>query len=209
MDEWDDDALTTALRRRATAMDVGEVATAATTVRQRPRRRRLARSPIRRRGGRRGARQRRPRRRLRPARRGPARGGAGDPADARHGAVDGRRHQHDRAPVDATVVGHGNVATRHHRRCRRLHRARAATTAPRTTEVIPYSSSGGSIEVEVSPNGLRLVGQPDPAPGYTVEIEDDPRPDRSRGGVLESGDRRSRITVELVDGQPEPQIEEN
>ena len=83
----------------------------------------------------------------------------------------------------------------------------AAPTAARPTEVIPYSSAGGSIEVEVSPSGLRLVGQPEPAPGYTVEVEDD-RPDRVRVR-FESGDRRSRITVELVDGQPEPQIEES
>ena len=45
-----------------------------------------------------------------------------------------------------------------------------------------------------------------PPAGYSVEVEDD-GPDRVRVR-FESGERRSRITVELIDGALVPQIDE-
>ena len=53
---------------------------------------------------------------------------------------------------------------------------------------------------------ISLLGEPQPAAGYSVEVEDN-GPDRVRVR-FESGERRSRITVELIDGALVPQIDE-
>ena len=53
---------------------------------------------------------------------------------------------------------------------------------------------------------IRLLGEPEPSGGYSVEVEDD-GPDRVRVR-FESGERRSRITVELIDGTLVPRIDE-
>ena len=69
-----------------------------------------------------------------------------------------------------------------------------------------YDSLGGSITVEQVGTTIRLLGEPQPASGYSVEVEDD-GPDRVRVR-FEDGERRSRITVELVDGMLVPQVDE-
>ena len=81
--------------------------------------------------------------------------------------------------------------------------AASGTTNTRRAE---YDSLGGSITVEQVGSTIRLVGEPEPFGGYSVEGEDD-GPDRVRAR-FESGERRSRITVELVDGTLVPRIDE-
>ena len=81
--------------------------------------------------------------------------------------------------------------------------AASGTTSTRRAE---YDSLGGSITVEQVGSTIRLVGEPEPFGGYSVEVEDD-GPDRVRVR-FESGERRSRITVELVDGTLVPRIDE-
>ena len=168
-------------------MDVGDVATAATTVQQRARRRRLARCR-RRRGGRRGARQRRLRRPvLHAPRRGPARGGRRRPSRR-----SSRCHRRSPPPRCAPSTPPSS-ATRHHR-------VRTDCTArpPRPANQLKSSRTAALAARSRSrcrPNGLQLSRATRSGTlASTVEIEAD-RPDQVRVR-FESGDRRSRITVD-------------
>jgi hypothetical protein len=75
-------------------------------------------------------------------------------------------------------------------------------TAP-TVQDFPYSSAGGSIVVRLSGGALSLLSS-SPAGGYTAEVHDS---GPSRVEVrFSDGSTEWRIRVDLVDGQPQPEI---
>ncbi len=193
-DPWDDRQLAAALRRRADALDVGDLDAAATIVRRRAGRQRRVRI---------GATV------LSVA----VLGAAGVVAVR---SIDGGQDvvrtpatetpvvtTSPPAPTTETVPPTVTVST---------------TTVPGTATPTSvgsvtrspgqagYESVGGSITVEHVDDSVHLLGEPQPAAGYSVEVEDD-GPERVRVR-FESGERRSRITVELVDGALVPQIDE-
>jgi hypothetical protein len=199
-DPWDDRQLAAALRRRADALDVGDLDAAATTVRRRAGRQRKVRI---------GATV------LSVA----VLGAAGVVAVR---SIDGGQDvvrtpateppvvtTPPSAPTTETVPPTVTVSTTivpeivPGTATRTPTSADSATTS---TGQAQYDSLGGSITVEQVGDTIHLLGEPEPAGGYSVEVEDD-GPDRVRVR-FESGELRSRITVELIDGAPVPQIEE-
>ncbi len=80
-----------------------------------------------------------------------------------------------------------------------------ATTAAPTTRT--YDSVGGSITVRLAGGVISLAGDPVPAPGFSVRIDDN-GPDRVRVR-FELGDQRSEIRVDLEDGELIPEIIES
>jgi len=190
-DPWDDRQLAAALRRRADALDVGDLDAAATTVRRRAGRQRRVRI---------GATV------LSVAVLGTAGVVAVRSID---GGQDVVRTPATEPPVVTTPppAPPTTVPT-----------TTPATTVPETagptsaasvttsTGQAEYNSLGGSITVDEVDDTINLLGEPQPAAGYSAEVEDD-GPDRVRVR-FESGERRSRITVELIDGALVPQIEE-
>ena len=67
-----------------------------------------------------------------------------------------------------------------------------------------YDSTGGSISVRMDGGVLAIDGEPRPAPGWSVRVDDD-GPTRVRVR-FERDDRRSEIRIDLVDGRLEPRI---
>jgi hypothetical protein len=190
-DPWDDRQLAAALRRRAEALDVGDLGAAATTVRRRAGRQRKVRI---------GASV------LSVAVLGAAGVVAFRSIDSGQDVV---RTPATEPPVVTTLPPAPTVPTT-------TVPTTTVPTAPSVTVVttVPptsaqpgeYHSLGGSITVQQLGDTIQLLGEPEPADGYSVEVEDD-GPDRVRVR-FERGELRSRITVELVDGAPVPQIEE-
>lgn len=80
----------------------------------------------------------------------------------------------------------------------------AEPTAP-AASTTAYSSEGGAITVRLTGGTIALDGDPEPADGWTVRIDDD-GPDRVRVR-FERDDERSEIRVDLTaDGRLEPRI---
>jgi hypothetical protein len=193
-DPWDDRQLAAALRRRADALDVGDLDAAATTVRRRAGRQRKVRI---------GATV------LSLAVLGAAGVVAVRSIDGGQDVVRTPATQppvvttRPPAPTTETVPPSVTVSTTTMPGTATPTAAGSVTTSPRQAG---YDSVGGSIMVEQVDGSVHLLGDPQPAAGYSVEVEDD-GPDRVRVR-FESGERRSRITVELVNGALVPQIEE-
>ena len=80
------------------------------------------------------------------------------------------------------------------------------TVPPATSPMPPpaptparYDSTGGSISVRIAGGVLVIDGEPRPAPGWSVRVDDD-GPTRVRVR-FERDDRRSEIRIDLVDGR--------
>ena len=194
MDDWDDHQVAAALRRRADALDVGDIDAAGASVRRRARRQRTLRA-------------------------GATVVSVAVLAIAGVVAVrsiDGGREvvrtpatdppvvtSPPPAPTTATVAPTMEVSPTTVPGTAAPTAAGNASTSPGQAD---YDSLGGSITVEQAGTTIRLLGEPEPADGYSVEVEDD-GPDRVRVR-FEAGERRSRITVELIDGALVPRIDE-
>ena len=193
-DPWDDRQLAAALRRRADALDVGDLDAAATTVRRRAGRQRKVRI---------GATV------LSVAVLGAAGVVAVRSIDDGQDVVRTPATQppvvttSPPTPTTETVPPTVTVSTTIVPGTATPTPAASATTSTGQAE---YNSLGGSITVEQVGDTIQLLGEPEPAGGYSVEVEDD-GPDRVRVR-FERGELRSRITVELVDGALVPQIDE-
>ena len=193
MVDWDDHQLTAALRRRADALDVGDIDVAATSVRRRAGRQRAFRVgatvlsfavvaiagvvAIRSLdGGQEVVRS--------PATPPPPVVTTVPPAST--------------TPAPSTVTASPTTVIG------------TVTPTPPTTVTFGrragFGSLGGGITVEKVGDRIRLVGQPEPAEGYAFEVEDN-GPNRVRVR-FDNGERRSRITVELVDGAWVPRVDE-
>ncbi len=87
-----------------------------------------------------------------------------------------------------------------------LPRVQITVVTPPSPSTSTYSANGGSITVRLAGGQLTLDGDPLPASGWSVRIDDN-GPDRVRVR-FEMGDQRSEIRVDLVDGQLVPRVTE-